>query len=503
MISRAQIKSLIKREPGFEDITCSLRATVKQPKGILKESKKVMAIARKFTDEVVRPMSLELDKKMHEDPEYLPWEYIQKVNEWGLYTMFIPKIFGGQGYSLSCLFYLLEEIGTACLAMSNLIGVHYLGYASLISSWNMKMIDKISRDVARGEKTGEPCIISLAITEPNAGTDSQNIELMDTGNLACHAQKTDNGYIINGTKIFISSGHLSTWHIVHAYTDLKKGSENTIMFAVKTGSEGFSFGRKEKKMGQKACVASELIFNNCFVPDENVCIDNRGLRNRSKGIWHSNEQILAYIWGASRIGVSSFGAGAARGAYETALKFASETEINGQLLINHEWCQCMLADMYINAASARIAYTEGNYANGLYGLWKILNLKPLYYLMKYTHVKFLDKFYMWLWNKPVMTLIFRKLCLDFQKDAETARVDGWGSLAKVLCTDAGVKNCMMAIEIMGQAGIRHDRRAEKILRDAKLLQIYEGTNQINRINVFKRLIAPPYPQTEIFTAGNI
>jgi len=307
MISRSEKKQFLNNAPRFDDFTCSLRATGSQPKGIINESKEVVAIARKFVEEVVRPYVLELDLKMTKEPDYLPLEFVKKANEWGFYTMFIPKIFGGKGYNLSTVGFFIEEIASACLAMGNLIGVHYLGYTKLVASWNLKMINRLSQAVAEGEKTGKPCLMTLAMTEPDAGTDSQNTEFMNTGNLRCHAKKVDGGYILNGTKIFISCGHLSTWHLVHTYTDLDRAADNTVMLAVKTGTKGFSFGKTEKKMGQKASIASELIFNNCFVPDENVCIDNEQANKLSRRIVDTNAQIFAYIWGASRVGVGYFG----------------------------------------------------------------------------------------------------------------------------------------------------------------------------------------------------
>ena len=100
----------------------------------------------------------------------------------------------------------------------------------------------------------------------------------------------------------------------------------------------------------------------------------------------------------------------------------------------------------------------------------------------------LFRLFNFLCEKDITTKISRKVALDFQKDEEIDRIDGWGSLAKFVGTDAGITNCRMALEIMGQAGVRQDNRAEKMLRDVKLLQIYEGTNQINRINLFKRLV---------------
>lgn len=503
MISRSEIKAFSEKEPAFDDIMCSLNATGKQPKGIIKETKKAIAIARKFNQAVTVPGALALDRKMHEDPDYLAWEYVKKANEWGFYTMFLPKTFGGKGYAMSAMGFFLEEIASCCLSLANIIGVHYLGVTKVSASWNIKIGDRLLREVVAGEKSGQPCLLSLAMTEPDAGTDSQNVEFMDSGNLRCHARRVEGGYVINGTKIFISMGHMSTWCLVHAYTDLDKASENTVMLAVKTGDKGFSFGRKEKKMGQKASVASELIFKDCFVPDENVCIDNRQIERLKRNVKDTNEQIFAYIWGASRMGVGAFGTGAARGAFEVALRFACENELNGRKLVDYEWCQSMLAEMYKNVALARAAYAEANYANGMYGLMKSMNRKPVYYMMKYLPAGLFNGINKWANARQFTTNLMRKMNFDSQTDEEIDRVDGWGSLAKVAGTDAGIVNCRMALEIMGQAGVRQDQWAEKMLRDAKLLQIYEGTNQINRINLFKRLIARRCPGVQVFSKENI
>lgn len=501
MMPRSEMKAFLNNEPRFDDIMCSLKATAKQPKGIIREMEQVIAVARKFNQEVTRPYVSELDLKMHQDPDYLPWDFVKKAAEWGFYSMFIPKIFGGKGFNLSCMGCFVEEIGSVCASMANLIGVHYLGYLALVASWNLKMLDEISRDVVSGEKEGDPRLISFAMTEPDAGTDSQNVEFMDGGTLACHAEKVSGGYKVNGNKIFISCGHLSTWHMLFAYTDLKKASENMVILAVKTDTQGFSFGKREKKMGQKACPASELIFRDCFVPDHYVLLDQERSKKLNRSPQKTTEQVFAYIWAASRMGVSGFGVGIARGALEEALRFASETEIDGKLLINQEWCQHMLAEMYKNVAVGRLTYLESAYANGMHGVSKLVNAKPIYYLLKYSPFSLIDSILVKVLQIPLMNWMSAKLGLDFQSDEEIDRIDGWGSLAKFVGTDAGVQNSRMALEIMGQAGIRHDQKVEKLMRDGKLYQIYEGTNQINRINLFKRFMAKTRPGTECFPAN--
>ncbi len=500
MISLKGNLSLLDREPRFGDSFCSLQAMPHLPKGMLKETKSAIALARKFSNEVIKPIALEVDRKTHADTEYLPWDLVKKANEWGFYTMFIPKLFGGQGINMPASAYVVEELSSACVGIANVVFVHYLGVAGILASWNVSLANKIFRDVAEGEKTGKPCIISLAITEPNAGTDVEENELIDRGRLNCYAEKVKGGYIVNGSKIFISMGHVSTWCCLIAYTDLKKASENTVTFAVKTGTKGFTFGRHEDKMGQRACPASELIFEDCFIPDEYVLTDSHTLpASKQRSTAAMVEQYIHYVVEVTRPAVGAFGTGVARGAYETALKFASETEVNGKLLINHEWAQAMLADMYKNVILGRLSYVEANYANGLKGgIYNILQLKLLYYYLKYVPRVILDRFVSPFLNTKIAHRLFFKSFVEGQSIEDQRRVSGWASLAKIVGTDMGVKNSQMALEMMGQAGLRHDRGAEKFLRDSKLLQIYEGTNQLNRINLFANLIGRSFNQVRTF-----
>jgi alkylation response protein AidB-like acyl-CoA dehydrogenase len=499
MLTISEVKTLCARQPNFEDMICSLRAISKQPKKIRKETREVVALARKFNDKVVRPYAVELDRKVQQDPGFLPREFIEEANRWGLYTLWIPRIFGGKGYNLPSFSYFIEEIASVCTAMSNLIGVHYLGVATLIATWNTRIIRRVFQEVVEGEKNGRPCLISLALTEPGAGTDVEETDLMDRGNVGCHARKVDGGYVVNGSKVFISNGHLSTWHILFSFSDLQKPSAHLVMLAVKTGMKGFSFGRKEHKMGQKGCPASELIFDECFVPDENVCLDPQQAKPLSRPPTETTMQLIDYVFSASRAGVAAFGTGVARGAFETAIQFAAKTQVAGKLLINHEWAQCLLAQMYRNVLISRYAYVESNYANAMDGMFKLLQIKPIYYLTRYAPSALLKILIPPLMDSCLGTWLMRKIHCDWQTKEQIERTSGLGSLAKITATDAGVKNAQMALDLMGQAGLRQDQIAEKHLRDAKLMQIYEGTNQLNRLNLFKCLAAKDFAQVSVFT----
>jgi len=494
-----EVKRLLAREPRFDDMICSLRAITRQPGRITAETGEVLALARKFNDQVVRPYAAELDRNVQQDPDFLPYEFIQEANRWGLYTLWIPKIFGGKGYNLPSFSSFIEEIASGCTAMSNLIGVHYLGVATLIASWNTRIIRQVFRTVVEGETSNKPCLISLALTEPGAGTDAEETELMDRGNITCHARKVDSGYVVNGSKVFISNGHLSTWHMLFAFADLKKPSANLVMLAVRTGTKGFSFGRREHKMGQKGCPASELVFDECFVPDENVCLDPSQTAVLKRSPTETTMQLIDYVFSASRAGVGAFGTGVARGAFEAALKFAAETQVEGKLLINHEWAQTLLAEMYKNVLISRYAYAESNYANGMDGMFRLLQIKPIYYLTRYMPSLILGKLVPPFMDSRMGTWLMRKIHCDRQTREEIERTSGLGSMAKFTGTDAGVKNSQMALDLMGQAGLRQERLAEKHLRDAKLMQIYEGTNVLNRLNLFKCLVARGYSQVSLFT----
>ena len=499
MLSGSEVSARLSLFPKFEDTHLSLPYAPRMPKHMVRQTREVIAIARKFNQDVARPMALELDRKTHEDPDYMPWDLVELCNRWGFYTMWIPKMFGGKGYNMPSMSYFVEEVGSVCLGIANVIGVHYLGVASVTSSANARLTKRIMNEVIDGEKTGKPCLIAMAITEPSAGTDVEEVDLEDKGKITCHAKRVKGGYIVNGTKVFISMGHVSTWTVIFAFTDLKKPSETTVALMVKTGTKGFSFGTHENKMGQRACPASMLIFEDCFIPDELVLFNSDMAKQiTNKPMRDISQHYIDYVVSATRPGVCAFGVGAARGAFEVALKYASTTEVNGKLLINNEWVQCILAEMYKNVALGRLAYVEANYANSHRGMYQLLQLKPFYYYYLLMPKAYFDTVIASAMEKDYFRKFMGKVYYDWTKPADQRCCSGWASLAKFVGTDIGVKNCQMALELMGATGLRQDAGAEKILRDAKLLQIYEGTNQLNRLNAFKCLIAPAVPQAKVF-----
>ncbi|MBN2158785.1 MAG: acyl-CoA/acyl-ACP dehydrogenase [Spirochaetes bacterium] len=499
-LSRKDKKMFLARDPKIADTMSSLVSHYQLPKAtaMYKEIDHVVALARKFNDEVVKPAYKEIDLEVSKNNDYLCWDFIKKANEWGLYTLFLPKMFGGGGINMIAMYPFVEEIASVCVGLSNVIGVHYLGVATLSASWNVRLINKIFREVKKGERSGNPCLISLAITEPEAGTDVEETLLVDRARLGTFAKKVEGGYVVNGRKIFISNGHVSTWHMLICYSDKKNPSENTVMLAVKNGTRGFSFGHHEKKMGQKSCVASELIFEDCFIPDEYICIDSDDVpKNASKTRVEVIQQVIDYVVSSTRAGVAAFAVGAARGAYETALEYARTKKVGGSLLINHQWAQSMLSEMYKNVSMGRAGYMESAYANALHGMIKSLYKPYLFYVNRWLPRWYFTMISPLLGLKAV-TRLFRNINFYWYPKESAQVSSGWASLVKFACTDLGIENSQMAVELMGIDGCRHDIGSEKFLRDAKLLQIYEGTNQLNRMNLFKELVGRDMPEVQIF-----
>ncbi len=486
------------KEPGFHDMMCSLQAVSKQPKGVLKEIRHVIGIARKFKKEVIEPNQLTLDEKLHAEPGHVPMEIIEEANRRGFYTMWMPKLFGGKGYCFPSMCHFVEEIASGCVGIGNLIGVHYLGLSSMIASWNIPLIHKITKEVVEGERRQKPCLISFAMTEPSSGTDTAETDLLDKGKVTCFAERVEGGYKVNGTKIFISNGPVSTYHMLIAFSDLERPSESGVFMMVKTGTKGFTVGKKENKMGQKACPVTELVFKDCFIPDEYVCIDPQQMNGLSRGSRHTYQQILDFVVSVTRPAVCAFGTGIARHAFNEALEYAYETRVNGSLLINHEWAQTIFAEMYKNIATSRLIYMESNYANGLFGFYKALQAKPAYYMVKASPGWLIKILLAPLMKGKLGTKIFRKMQLEDYTEEEMNNITLWSSLAKVAGSDAGIKNCQLALDIMGRAGIRHNGKVEKLLRDSKLLQIYEGTNQMNRLVLFRSVCMDSLPKAEVF-----
>lgn len=498
-MGRREKRDLLSQGPKIWEAFNSLECQHRLAAGTHRDVKTAIAIARKFCNEVVRPIYLETELKCMEDHDYLPWDFVKKAGDWGLYSLFIPKLFGGRGLDFLGLYPFIEEIASVCSGLGHIIFVHYLGLATVFPSFNARILNKVLRDVAKSEKEGTPRLLDLVITEPDAGTDVQEPLLLDRGRVGTIAKKVKGGYVINGRKIFISNGHLSYWHIVMCCEDKKNQAESFVQCVIPNGSKGFSFGTHEKKMGHLASTASELLFEDCFVPDDwmTMVAQDPKIKNSKKGSRWTVHSAIDFVVSSSRAGVGAIGTGIGRGAYEIALEYARNKNVDGDLLVNHQWAQIILTDMYRNVNIARATYMESAYTDMMSGLFKLLAKKPVHYFLS-----IMPRWYFSLISPllglNIITTLFRKFYYDWYTDDERDASSGWASIAKYTCTDIGIANANLAIDLMGADGLRHDHGAEKCYRDVKLTQIYESTNQINQMNLFCCLVGKNMPEVEFF-----
>ncbi|HOO47220.1 MAG TPA: acyl-CoA dehydrogenase family protein, partial [Deltaproteobacteria bacterium] len=429
---------------GFLDTLNSIEALNRLPARIKADYHEALGLAQRFNEEVLLPMYLEVDRKVMEDNEYLPLDFLEKARQWGLFSLWIPKMYGGRGMNMLSLYTFMDELSSVCAGLANLIGAHYLGVSVLCSSCNMKITNYILRDVVRREKRGNPCTISLAWTEPDAGTDQVEAPLLPLAKVRTQAARVDGGYVVNGSKVFISAGHLSAWHMLMCYEDVKKPSESLIMLALKTGMKGFTFGHKEQKMGQKACVASELIFEDCFVPDENVCFSKDQVSRLGITANQAAMKLISMFPAVTQPGVAAIGAGIARAACKAATDYASKKQVAGSRLIDMQWVQLVIADMYANAVAARNIYMEAAYAAGMKSMLRLLFDRVLFYLTLYTPEWMFTLFVSPLFNLEIVSHIYRKLNFEWTSQEDERHMSGLGSLTKFFCTDLAAANCAKA-----------------------------------------------------------
>ena len=390
-----------------------------------------------------------------------------------LFSATIPVVYGGLGLPLSGLLPGLEELAAGCVGIANLLSVHGLGLALVGAAGNLDILGQLCLRLVESEARGEPELIATAVTEPSAGTDAESIELLGVAKFSSEATPSEGGYVLNGSKVFISNGHLATHIIVLMPTDRRTPATSLKAFWVQRGTAGFSVERLEAKMGQRACPAATLVFDDCFVPEE-ACIGSVGGRE------------LDLVLGSTRGAVAAYAAGVARAALETTMRWARSTRDGaGNLYVDAQWVKLRLADMQTNLWLARATYWMASAANERFGIAALTAGSA----QQAQH--WLPRFLVS--SRSARTLFqsdavgsAARLSLDNLPDWKVALAAAWGASAKVGASDLAVNCAQLALEIAGGRGLRHDMGLEKLLRDARLLQIYEGTNDLNRLEIFAK-----------------
>jgi butyryl-CoA dehydrogenase len=306
----------------------------------------------------------------------------------------------------------VEEISKACLGVSTSYAANALGTYPILLHGSEEQKQKHLPDIASGKK-----LVAFALTEANAGSDA--------GGVQTTAKLEGEEYVLNGTKQWITNGSEADIYTVIAITDREKGARGASAFIVEKGTPGFTFGKKEDKMGIRASTTCELIFDNCRVPKENI-IGREGM----------GFIVAMKTLDKSRPGVAAQGVGVAQGAIDEAVQFARQRVQFGKPVISFQAVQHMLADMATQTEAARAL---------------------LYAVCKYV-------------------------------DSGAKDVSKSSAMCKLFATDVAMRVTTDALQVMGGSGYMKEYPVEKMMRDAKILQIYEGTNQIQRNVIGQSLI---------------
>jgi alkylation response protein AidB-like acyl-CoA dehydrogenase len=420
----------------------------------------------------VLPAALELDRRMEKEHDYFAWDLVEAGLQYRFLSLIIPSVVEGVG-GLCVLFSLaMEELCSACPGVANIFGAHALGVSPLLVSGAMAHWESVLREVVEGEKNGRPVLMAAALTEPSAGTDVEEPHFLASARLSMNAKKVPGGYMLNGRKCFISNGSVATYTALCCATDRERPLETWTSFLIHKDMDGFSVPRVEEKMGQRACPAAELYFEDCFVPDENV------LGFEGDGMQPGTLLLLA----SSRAPVGAIATGIARGAYEWFLKWAEKPRA-GRRPASEQRIQMALADMRTRIQLSRWAYLSASLAfdNSLGSVLQGALIKSMRLIPRGIRTSDMTRrFFLSNAGKAFSDAI---VAISASSE-EASHALAFASMEKAVGGDTAMYVSSLALELMGVDGCEERLWVEKAFRDAKLTQIYEGTNQLNRLTVF-------------------
>jgi len=435
-------------------------------------------VARTFAREQMLPRVLETDKKCAENPQWFDWELWQKANRAKLNISPIPEKLGGLGWSALGNAVMVEELASVCLAGASNITFNTFGLLGALVECRTGIVLNIIRMMVEAQKKEVPMFWSWAITEPAAGSDMEEESGMKRMRPSTRAEKVPGGYRINGAKCFITNGSLADFVIASIPMDPSHPLESMATFVVPASSTGFSVGRVERKGGQKASQTAELFFDNLFVPEENLWEPpGRGLR-------HTRE-ILSVTRGY--IGIAALGM--SRGALEHCIQYAAQKKIKGHRLLDEEWVQMDIADMVKDIMTLRNCCYNFAVALDTYHAWQLFDRVPVKIALSLLPGKMLlGKGIQAIADSEIGSKIGSWYKHRLVPDETVEQFVAFGSAAKVAGTDLAVRISSKILDIVGLEGLSHEFGMEKYFRDAKVTQIYEGTNQVNRIDIFNHEI---------------
>jgi len=375
------------------------------------EQRVIRDLARTIAEEKVKPVRAKYDEE-----GTFPWDIVRAMAKVDLFRVCVPTAYDGlveTGLGITNMCIVTEELSKACAGIALAFAGTALGAFPILLFGSEEQKQKYLPPMAAGEK-----LAAFGLTESMAGSDA--------GSLRTTARREGDHYVLNGTKIFITNGGEADIYTTVALTQPEKGARGASCFIIEKGTPGFSFGKKEKKMGIRASVTSELVFENARVPVANL------LGREGQGFI-----VAMRTFDLSRPGVAAQALGIAEGALEETLKYAHQRHQFGKSILSFQGVQWMLADMATQIEAARAL---------IYGL------------------------------------------ADRMDKGDTKDIGHLSAMAKVFASDTAMKVTTDAVQLLGGYGYMTEYPVEKMMRDAKITQIYEGTNQIQRNVIGSQLV---------------
>jgi acyl-CoA dehydrogenase len=366
----------------------------------------MQAHVRHFARAELVPLAPELDRQ----PRF-PWDTLRKMGELGLLGVMTPERYGGAGLDALSYVVLLEEIAAADASHATIMSVtNGLPQSMVLRYGTEEQKERYLPCLASGEWIGAFCL-----SEPHAGSDAVA--------MTTHARRVDGGYVLNGTKAWITSGGEAQLYLVMAKTDPGAGARGVSCFLVEKGVDGMSFGRPERKLGQHAAITTTVSFDDCFVPED------ARLGPEGQGF-----VIAMASLDGGRIGIAALAVGVARAAFEAARDYAAERTAFGQAIHHFQAVGFSLADMDTELEAARM-----------------LTLRAA-----------------WLKDRGY-------------------RVTREAAQAKLFASRAAGRITYDALQVFGGYGYTQDYPVERYFRDARVTEIYEGTSEIQRMVIHRQI----------------
>jgi alkylation response protein AidB-like acyl-CoA dehydrogenase len=386
------------------------------------EQKTIQDTAREIAIKKIKPV-----REKHDVEDSFPWEIVEELRKADLFGVYFHENYGGLGGAGFELVLAIEQLSKACGGIALALAATALGAFPIILFGTPEQKKKWLPDLASGKKLG-----AFTITEPGAGSDATATQ--------CTAKKDGDFYVLNGTKSFATNGESAEIYSTFASTNPAKGARGISCFVVEKGTKGFTFGKKEHKMGIRASTTYELVFDNCRVPAANL------LGGEGHGLF-----VAQATFDISRPGVASQALGIGAGALDEALNYAKNRRQFGQSVLSFQAIQHMVADAATQLEASRAL---------LYSVTRAMDVD----LKAAVNA-----------SEASGKTVYEEL-----KKVSSGRWTKYSAMCKVMCSDTAFNVANTAIQICGGIGYMRDFPVEKYLRDAKITQIYEGTNQIQR-----------------------